>query len=132
MVNTFSNYWEIALFMKNTQAHQYTMTIKQCTMQTSNNSPMISLLHSPDLFEACLLFIMTPPTIMRMAAMTIGIPTPPVIPAKPCITESLLCITYTLTQTKVHCINITFDRVHIYAETERLYIYLWKPLSHTA
>ena len=61
---------------------QYIMTIKQCTMQTSNNSPMISLLHSPDLFEARLLFIMTPPTIMRMAAMTIGIPTP-VIPAKP-------------------------------------------------
>ena len=83
MVNTFSKYWKIALFMINTQAHsfvdQHTMTIKQCTMQTSNNSPMISLLHSPDGFVARLLFIMTPPTSMRMVAMTIGSPTPPVI-----------------------------------------------------
>ena len=87
MVNTFSRYWGVALLMINTQAHsfkdQHTMTIKQCTIQTSNNSPMISLLHSPDLFVVRLLFIMTPPTIMRMVAMTSGIPTPPVIPAKP-------------------------------------------------
>ena len=87
MVNTCSKYWKIALFMINTQAHsfkdQHTMTIKQCTMQTSYNSPMISLLHSPDRFVARLLFIMTPPTSMRIVAMAIGIPTPPVIPAKP-------------------------------------------------
>ena len=87
MVNTFSKYWGVALLMINTQAHsfkdQHTMTIKQCTMQTNNNSPMISLLHSPDLFVVRLLFIMIPPTIMRTVAMAIGIPTPPVIPAKP-------------------------------------------------
>ena len=44
---------------------------------TSNSTVVISLLHSPDIFEARLLFMMTPQTSMRKPAMTIGIPTPP-------------------------------------------------------
>ena len=49
---------------------------------TSNSAVVNSLLHSPGLFEAHLLFMMMQPTIMTTGAMNIVIPIPPDTPAK--------------------------------------------------